>query len=160
MVLSTHRTKVGYPISAIIKEIFCFFLAVLGLKWLKPEQLCIPYNFITPQSTLIQSCREFIVYTSGPRKPVICFHHYTLDLELHTNGKNIVPLLLLWLLLFSTVFLPIHSCYCADLRFVHFIFQQYTDEYLHHTLLIHLPADRDLSGFYHLAILNKASMDT
>lgn len=93
-----------------------------------------------------------MVYTSGPRQPVICFHHYT-------NGKNIVPLLLLWLL-FSTVFLPIHSCYCVDLRFVHFIFQQYTDEYLHHTLLIHLPGDRDLSGFYHLAILNKASIDT
>lgn len=117
-------------------------------------------HFITPQSTLIQSCREFMVYTSGPRQPVICFHHYTLDLQLHTNGKNIVPLLLLWLLLFSTVFLPIHSCYCVDLRFVHFIFQQYTDEYLHHTLLIHLPGDRDLSGFCHLAIFNKASMDT
>lgn len=117
-------------------------------------------HFITPQSTLVQSCREFMVYTSGPRPPLLYFHHYTLDLEFHTNEKNIVPLLLLWFLLLSIVFLPINSCYYVDLRFVHFIFQQYTDEYLYHTLLIHLPADRDLSGFYHLAILNKASMDT
>lgn len=58
-------------------------------------------HFITPQSTLVQSCREFMVYTSGPRPPLLYFHHYTLDLEFHTNEKNIVPLLLLWFLLLA-----------------------------------------------------------
>lgn len=117
-------------------------------------------HFITPQSTLVQSCTEFMVYTSGPRQPLLYFHHYTLDLEFHTNEKNIVPLLLLWFLLLSTVLLPIHSCYCVDLRFVHFIFSAVHQWILTPHFVNPLSCWQGLSGFYHLAILNKASMDT